>query len=304
MPRWEHSSQPQVPDWFWRAVDTPSKEHSVRVDDYEIAYRTWGDAAKPPLLLIHGMMAHSRWWDFIAPQLIDAWHVAAIDLGGMGDSDFRYEYSGETYADEIRAVCDHAGLDERVVLVSHSFGGAMSVKAINRHEGRFKALVLVDSGLRPADEPAPERPGFGGSHVYADRASAEARFRVQPPQEIRAPYTAKYIAGQSLMLVDGGWSWKFDDDLLTETSGIELCENEFRALKLPVALIYGEQSAHCTQGTVDYMRNLVPEPFFTRSLKDAAHHVFLDQPLEFVRELRDLLEVVSNAAHCLAVNPM
>ncbi len=294
MPRWERASEPEVPDWFWRAVDTPSTEHSVLVDDHEIAYRTWGDAAKPPLLLIHGMMAHSRWWDFIAPQLMDAWYLAAIDLGGMGDSDFRYEYSGETYADEIRAVCDHAELDERVVLVSHSFGGAMSVKAINQHQGRFKALILVDSGLRLPDEPTPERPSFGGSQVYAERASAETRFRVQPPQEVRAPYTAKYIAGQSLMLVDGGWTWKFDEDVLTETRGIELSEEEFRALKLPVALIYGEQSAHCRRRTVEYMREIVPAPFLTRSIQSAQHHVFLDQPLEFVRELRDLLEIVSN----------
>lgn len=292
MARWEHTSAPEVPDWFWRAVDTPSEEHCAIVDDYEIAYRTWGDAEKPPLLLIHGMMAHSRWWDFIAPQLIDAWYVAAIDLGGMGDSDFRYEYSGETYADEIRAVCDHAGLDERLVLVGHSFGGAMSVKAINRHQGRFKALFLVDSGLRPADEPAPERPSFGGSHVYADRASAEARFRVQPPQEVRAPYTAKYIAGQSLMPVDGGWAWKFDNDVLSEISGVELSEEEFRALELPVALIYGEESTHCSQRMVDYMCELVPEPFLVRGIPRAQHHVFLDQPFEFVRELRDLLKVL------------
>lgn len=292
MPRWERSSDAEVPDWFWRAVDTPSIEHLVTVDGYEIAYRTWGDASNPPLLLIHGMMAHSRWWDFIAPQLIDAYYVAAIDLGGMGDSDFRYEYSGETYADEIRAVCDHAGLDERLVLVSHSFGGAMSVKAVNRHLRRFKALVLVDSGLRPVDEPAPQRPGFGGSHVYADRESAQARFRVQPPQEVRAPYTAKYIARQSLMPVDGGWTWKFDNDVLTETSGIELCEDEFRALKLPVALMYGEQSALCSQRMVDYMRELVPDPFLTRGIRDAQHHVFLDQPLEFVRELRGVLKML------------
>lgn len=294
MPRWKQASEPEVPEWFWRAVDSPSTEHSVMVDDYEIAYQTWGDASKPPLLLIHGMMAHSHWWDFIAPQLIDAYHVAAMDLGGMGDSDFRYEYSGETYADEIRAVCDHAELDERLVLVGHSFGGAMSVKAINRHHGRFKSLVLVDSGLRPVDEPAPERPGFGGGHVYTDRASAEARFRVQPPQEVRAPYTAKYIAGQSLMLIDGGWTWKFDNDVLTEASGIELSEDEFRALTLPVALIYGTESALCTERMVDYMCELVPDPFLVRGIRGAQHHVFLDQPLEFVRELKDVLKILRN----------
>ncbi len=289
MARWDQPREEEVPEWFWRAVDTPSREHGTLVDDCEVAYRTWGDPEKPPLLLVHGMMAHSRWWDFIAPQLADEWYPVAIDLGGMGDSDFRYEYSATGYAEEIKAVCDAAHLGQEVILVAHSFGGVVSVKAVNRFQDRFAGLVLVDSGIRPADDPPPERPGFGGSQVYPDRASAEARFRVQPPQEVRAAFTVRHIASQSLMPVDGGWAWKFDSDILTELSGAELGEAEFRALTLPVALIYGKQSAHCSQRMVDYMRELIPDPFSAHGIEDAGHHVFLDQPLEFVRELRDVI---------------
>src|SRR4030095_15920499 len=56
-----------IPDWFWKAVETPSAEHKVEVDECDVAYRTWGDVSdsRPPLLFIHGMNAHSHWWDFI-----------------------------------------------------------------------------------------------------------------------------------------------------------------------------------------------------------------------------------------------
>ena len=290
MPRWERDREPEVPDWFWRAIDTPSREARVAVDGCDIAFRTWGEDSKPPLLLVHGMMAHSRWWDFIAPGLIDAWHVAAIDLGGMGDSDFRYDYSGDTFADEIKAVCDAAELDERVVLVAHSFGGAMSIKAANRYRERFQALVLVDSGLRAPDEPEPERPTIRAGQAYPDRSSAEARFRVQPPQEVRAPYTARHIASQSLMPVDGGWAWKFDDDILSSRGDLALVAEEVSSLRLPLALIYGEQSKHCSARTVEHMRELAGASLAARGIADAEHHVFLDQPLEFVRVLRELLD--------------
>ena len=289
MPRWERSPEPEVPDWFWRAVETPSREGRVEVDGCDIVYRCWGDATKPPLLLVHGMMAHSRWWDFIAPQLLDDHLVAAIDLGGMGDSDFRYEYSGETFADEIKAVCDAAGLDERVILVSHSFGGAMSIKAVNRYPSRFSALVLVDSGLRAPDEPELARPSLRAGGAYPDRASAESRFRVQPPQEVRAPYTARYIARESLMPVDGGWAWKFDDDLLAARSTATIEADEVASLTLPVALIYGEDSSHLSARSVEYMRELIPGTFLATGIADAQHHVFLDQPEAFVRELREVL---------------
>ena len=93
-----------IPDWFWKAVDQEAESHTVEVDDCDVVYRTWGDADKPGLLLIHGMNAHSHWWDFIAPQLTDRYRVAAMDLTGMGDSDFRYSYEGVTYAEGVGVV--------------------------------------------------------------------------------------------------------------------------------------------------------------------------------------------------------
>ena len=103
MARWE-SNQPTIPDWFWQAVDTEAESRTVEVDECDVAYRYYPSAGKPGLLLIHGMNAHSRWWDFIAPQLLDKFAVAAMDLTGMGDSDYRYKYSAATYADELSLI--------------------------------------------------------------------------------------------------------------------------------------------------------------------------------------------------------
>lgn len=289
MARWDKAPDDTVPEWFWRAIDTLSREAHTLVHDCQVVYRTWGDSAKPPVLFVHGMMAHSRWWDFIAPQVSDEWFPVAIDLGGMGDSDFRYGYCADVYAAEIKAVCDAAKLDERVVLVAHSFGGVMAVKAVNRYPQRFGGLVLVDSGIRPPGEPLPERPSFGDARVYPDRASAESRFRVHPPQRVRAAYTAHYIARHSLMPVDGGWSWKFDDDILKGVQGSELDEAEFRQLELPVALIYGVLSGHCARPMREYMAQLIRGTFIQQGIEDAEHHVFLDQPLAFARQLKDVL---------------
>ena len=161
MARWE-SNQPSIPDWFWQAVDTEAESRSVEVDECDVAYRYYPSEGKPGLLLIHGMNAHSRWWDFIAPQLLDQFAVAAMDLTGMGDSDYRYKYSAATYADEITAVLDDVGFGNDAIVVAHSFGGYMAVKAANIYPNRFRGLVLVDSGIRHPDDPIPDRPNMGG----------------------------------------------------------------------------------------------------------------------------------------------
>ena len=292
MARWDRGNAGSIPEWFFEAVETPYEERAVEVDDCDVAYQLWGaDADKPGILFIHGMNAHAHWWDFIAPHFLPDYRAGAMNLTGMGDSDYRYRYDGTTYAEEIRAVCDDAGFGSDVVLVAHSFGGAMAVKAAGLFPDRFGALILVDSGIRHPDEPVPERPPMGGrAKVYPDKASALARFRLQPPQPCENEYVLQYIARNSLMPVDGGgWAWKFDEDLPDTLTNVERTADDYRQLTLPVGLIYGADSALFSSRALDYMRELIPRDFPAVAVENAQHHVFLDQPLDFVDTLKTML---------------
>jgi pimeloyl-ACP methyl ester carboxylesterase len=289
-----------IPDWFWQAVETPSTEHKVEVDECDVAYRTYeregrtADDAQPGILFIHGLNAHSRWWDFIAPSFLGEYRVAAMDLTGMGDSDFRYQYDAETYALEIAGVLDALGYGNDATVVAHSFGGYMSVKAANLFPERFRSLVLVDSGIRHPDEPPPDRPSMGGrAKVYPDRETALGRFRLQPPQPCDNGYILEYIARHSLLRVDGGWAWKFDEDWPTSMKGAERRPEDYRGLKQKIGVIYGEKSELFSSRTLEYMRELIPQQFPAAAVTNAQHHVFLDQPLEFMRALRTMLETLN-----------
>jgi len=294
MARWDREpSKPSIPDWFFAAVETPSEEHRVEVDDCDVVYQLWNQAPADarPVLLIHGMNAHSHWWDFIAPQLLPDYRCAAMNLTGLGDSEYRYEYNGTTYAEEIRAVCDDAGFGNDVIVVAHSFGGYMAVKAANLFPERFGGLILVDSGIRHPDEPVPDRPAMGGrAKAYPDRETALLRFRLQPPQSCENAYILEYIARHSLVPVDGGgWAWKFDEDLPDSLKDVLRTADEYRNLRLPLGLIYGADSALFSSRTLEYMRELIPQDFPAVAVENAQHHVFLDQPLAFVDALRRML---------------
>jgi pimeloyl-ACP methyl ester carboxylesterase len=291
MARWDKEPTSTIPEWFFEAVETPYETASVEVDECDVVYQRWGDRDKPALLLIHGMNAHSHWWDFIAPHFLDEYQVAAMNLTGMGDSDFRYSYDGVTYAEEIRAVCDDAGFDDNVVVVAHSFGGAMAVKAANLFPERFGALVLVDSGIRHPDDPIPDRPGMGGrAKAYPDRETALQRFRLYPPQTCENEYVLQYIARQSLMPVDGGgWAWKFDEDLPATLKDAERTPEDFQNLTLKLGVIMGADSELFGGRCLEYMHELVPQDFPSVELEGAQHHLFLDQPLGFVDALKSML---------------
>ena len=86
MARWDkESNRESIPNWFWEAIDVEPVTKTVEVDECDVSYRHYEAMGKPGMLLIHGMNAHSRWWDFIAPQLLDRYQVAAMDLTGWNE---------------------------------------------------------------------------------------------------------------------------------------------------------------------------------------------------------------------------
>lgn len=285
-----------IPDWFWTAVETPYDEGMVEVDECDVRWQAWGEAsAERGLLLVHGMFAHAHWWDFIAPLLADRYRIAALDLTGMGDSDYRYDYDADTWADEARAVADAAGLPAETVFVGHSFGGRIGLHTLVRHGDRFSGLVLADAGVRdPEDDSDADRPPIGGRPVlYPDAETARNRFRLQPPQPCENEFLLQYIARQSVLNIDGGWSFKFDTDLFESVSGVSRddAEADLRSLAergTPLGLIYGAESASFSERTLAYMRGIAGD-FPAEALDGAHHHLFLDQPLAFVDVLGDLL---------------
>src|SRR5580698_4422257 len=103
-----NGAQPPVPAWFDRIIAVEPESAFVEVDGARIHYLRWGDRAKPGLLLVHGNAANAYWWSFIAPFLAREYNVAAMDLSGMGDSDWRADYSMEQFVQEQLAVCEDA----------------------------------------------------------------------------------------------------------------------------------------------------------------------------------------------------
>ncbi len=281
----------ETPDWFWEYVETESISHSVEVDEVDINYLTWSEPGNPGLLFVHGHNAHAHWWDFIAPAFKDDYQTVAIDLSGMGDSDHRDEYSADTYAREIVAVADAAGMPENTIVVAHSFGGRMALRAFALFPDRFKGLVLVDSGVKHPDEerpPEPER--WSKPKVYPNSDVARARFRLQPPQTCDNDYIVQHIARNSVEYDDdaGGFVWKFDEELNSRMTGYGDAEPDLKSIKTLAALIYGQNSETFGAKSAQHMKELLPSLDVTE-LSDAQHHLFLDQPVAFMDRLKEIL---------------
>jgi pimeloyl-ACP methyl ester carboxylesterase len=298
--RRQHSpaAQPSAdaPAWFTTALDQKPQHSTTEVDGCPINLRVWGDAANPPLVLVHGGGAHSGWWDHIAPFFAGTHRVIAPDLSGHGDSGTRTSYAVATWAREVLAAADAAGSSARPTIVGHSMGGWVTSAAAMVHGSQIDSILIIDSPLRDrAPEESRLRNRRRDSPGYPTQQEIVARFRAVPTQEVTLPFIDRHIAGESVRQTDKGWVWKFDPEifggeLLEETADEqELLENTFARIPCRVGYL------RCENGVVppamaETIRSILQlrGPFVELAL--AGHHPMLDQPLPLVATIRTLLE--------------
>ena len=281
----------RTPAWFTRALTKRFEDRFIEVDGCRIHYLRWGKPGRPGLLLVHGGFAHAHWWDFIAPFFAQHYYVAAMDLSGMGDSGYRQRYSGDLFAREAMAVCSDAGFAEWPVIVGHSFGGLVALKAGVSYGQKLTGVVLVDFPLRPPEvqkEHESRGPKVGPKETYPSLEAALKRFRLIPPQPCENGFILEYIARHSLSKVDGGWTWKFDEQLFSGFRAGNVAEDLAKA-SCRVAAVYGQKSVLFPPEIVHYMAKLLENRVPMICIPGVHHHLFLEQPFAFVDVVRSLL---------------
>ncbi len=302
-----HNLSVHGPKWFVDALSQPRQEGSVTVDGCDVHYFQWGDPSKRGVLLAHGFLAHARCFAFIAPLLMNDFHLVAYDLSGMGDSGARETYDDQTRNAEMLAVADHAGLMSGALppfVATHSYGSSIAIAAGTQDPDAFGGTIICDfMMLRPHilrdymgrrnERHMPS--GRRANKVYPDLETALGRYRLAPPQTCANDFLMNYMAYHSLKQVDGGWSWKFDPGIL----GADMRENDWweqqpvRFAQMPgrKAIIHGEDSILFTKDSADYVRELTDEPIPIVSIPEAQHHLMLDQPIGFAAALKSVLAV-------------
>lgn len=280
----EHIAAPQ---WFVDAVSTPAELRELIIDGVPIATRSWGPRGAAGLVLVHGGAAHSRWWDHIAPLLSSHHRVVALDLSGHGDSGRRPEYSLDSWASEVLAVASDDGFGEPPVIVGHSMGGLVSLRAAGLAGHSLTGLIVIDT---PVSEPPPEdvaasdKIAFGPIRRYPTRAEAVSRFRPVPPQPM-LPYIESYVADHSVVENGDGWSWKFDPMIFARPV---ITPAVLTRLDCRVAFFRAELGMiDAAMGRVIYDGLGRVAPLI--ELPQAGHHAMLDQPLALVTGIRTLL---------------
>ena len=280
------------PDWFNQALDKEHTSKFVEVNGARIEYMEWGNPENQSVIMLHGTNAHAHWFKFIGSMLSEKYHFVVMSFSGMGGSEWRSFYTRDTFVDDVWGVVKDTGMEDPIV-VGHSFGGMVSLITASKHSEDMSGLLLVDFVVNKPEEHhewyedrAPARP----PRIVKEREELIKRFRLMPPQQCINQYLVDYIADHSIRETEIGWAWTFDpsayDGLIIGSDHSEILSE----LSCPVGFYYGEHTIEFKEGELKTMKDLLPKDSPIFGLKNAQHHLMLDQPLPFIENLDRLIQ--------------
>ncbi|HEY0427378.1 MAG TPA: alpha/beta fold hydrolase [Pyrinomonadaceae bacterium] len=133
-------------------AQTAPQEKIVTVFGANISYLEAGDAAKPTVILLHGLGANNASWQFNIQAFAANYHVFAPDQIGFGKSDKpMLKYRVGTYVDFLDKFMSELKI-EKASLVGNSLGGWIAALTAIKYPNRVEKIVLADAaGLKPSD---------------------------------------------------------------------------------------------------------------------------------------------------------
>jgi len=116
-----------------------------------IYYENHGNGS--PVILIHGMGASLRQWDFLIPDLLNAgFSTFALDLPGHGNSAKpvnKHHYHIDVFFAQIDKWINTIDIQQPFFLIGHSMGGYLSLLYSLRRSHKIQAMVLSDPYYKP-----------------------------------------------------------------------------------------------------------------------------------------------------------
>mgnify|MGYP001563540266 CR=1 FL=1 len=242
--------------------------------------RDWGGPGVP-LLLTHGMAAHSHWWDSVVPLWKGVFHAAALDFRGHGDSDWLEDspYESARWVEDIETARKALGW-ERFILVGHSMGARIALDYAQRHGGLLRGVSAIDflPEFYESRSRRHEKTRSRAQPVYDTEEVMLSKFRLQPPGTLLDEKGLRELGRHGVRQGPSGWSWKFDWRSFSFPYGPVW--EQLPKISVDAMIMRGEHSTVMPRDVMDKVTALLPRGCGVE-IAGAHHHVPLDKPAEF-----------------------
>jgi N-formylmaleamate deformylase len=159
-----------------------SRGYNIRANGIRQHLIRYGaSAGAPQMLLVPGITSPAVTWGFVAERLAHKYEVHVLDVRGRGLSETGdLDYTLDAMADDAIAVAEHMNSP---VLLGHSMGGRIAIRANARNPAPFAGYILVDPPVSgPNRRPYPAKwPWYGDSIIMAAKGCTVDAMRAYCP---------------------------------------------------------------------------------------------------------------------------
>jgi pimeloyl-ACP methyl ester carboxylesterase len=123
----------------------------VELDGFTVHYRDQGDATKPVLVMIHGVVSSLHTWDEWLPYFLSDYRVIRFDVPGFGLTGPAHtggDYSAERMLGVLEMLLEHLAV-EKASFIGNSLGGYIAWNFALAQPERVEKLVLIDPAGYP-----------------------------------------------------------------------------------------------------------------------------------------------------------
>jgi len=115
----------------------------------DLAVFTNGNPNKNPIVFVHGFPLDHFMWDKQVEFLSNDFYCVRYDIRGLGVSPAGDgQFTMESFVDDLESVIDELKLN-KPVLCGLSMGGYISLRALERMQDKFSAVILCDTRSEP-----------------------------------------------------------------------------------------------------------------------------------------------------------
>jgi pimeloyl-ACP methyl ester carboxylesterase len=288
----------------------PDRTRSVSANGVRLAVYEWGDAAAPPLVVVHGGFDFARTYDVFAPLLADAgYRVVSWDHRGHGDSQHADLYSWLADERDLLAVVDSVSRAPLPV-IGHSKGGVLLVHIIEAMPHRFTRFVAID-GL-PFRRPPPDVAERERTSSMHDDVAKWLNHRRKAADLKRKPGTLdqlarrrarmnprlpidwlRYLVQQGAQHDPDGWRWKIDPSLRMGGFGpwrSRWLRDRLPGFPIPLLALLGTESEPMGWGVApDDIAPYMPVDSRIEVMPNSGHFIHIEHPHATAKLVLDFL---------------
>lgn len=246
-----------------------------------------GDPANQPIIFVHGFPFDHNMWHNQINDLSRNYFCVSYDIRGLGDSPAGDgQYTMEMFADDLISIIEAHKLS-KPVLCGLSMGGYIALRAVEKEENLFSALILCDT-----------KSGSDNNDAKLKRAAGIKSISESGVKKFVEEFIPNCFAEESIKKLGDVYRQILQKSSGFSPAGIKGCllamagrtdTTEFLSgIKIPVLLICGEKDKLTPPHVMEEMSRIIPDSEF-HIIPGIGHITPLENPGLVNKIIKDFL---------------